>query len=611
VRTRLHAGLLGLVLLAAGPAAQQPPAAPPQPPTFRVGVGAVRVDVTVIGRDGLPVAGLTAEDFEVREDGAVQRVQLFQPVTLSGEPRPASDESLSIRSPEHARQEAARDDVRLLVIFIDDYHLRAGPLEDVRLRRDLGHFVQTEMRPRDLSAVMGPLTPISDLRLTRDTSVLLDYVNHVQGRLGGFIPPRSVVEEAHMRLGAGDLARVRAQVSLSALLSLVVHLGGIREGRKSILFVSQGPPILRGGTDLTGDLRDVIVAANRNNVTIHTFDPRQLGEGRMASDSNVALSGETGGRRIGLTNDFTRPLHAVMADASTYYLLGYESPSTAADGKFHKINVEVRKGGVRVIARNGYWAPRPEEARTAAAVSAEPPVPPDIVEALDLLREQSRRIALADWVGLLPLDKGRSEVTVVLEALAARAQAQRIGAIELDATALDGVKTPHVPVEDPPGVWTARFDAPPGRLQLRATVKNATSDVIDSWSRVIVVPDATADSGQVGTPMVYRPGSIQQYRALMAGSVMAPSVTRRFTRTDRAIVRLALGANLRAPVDAQLLNRQGLPLKTMSVISAPVSDQVQVELPLGSLAQADYLLRFTVTLASGKASRLVPFTLAP
>ena len=107
MRTRIANGLAAVALLAATSAAQQPsaPASPPQPPTFRVGVGAVRVDVTVVGRDGLPVTDLTREDFEVREDGAVQRVQLFQHVRLTGEPPAGSDESLKIRSPDHAQQE--------------------------------------------------------------------------------------------------------------------------------------------------------------------------------------------------------------------------------------------------------------------------------------------------------------------------------------------------------------------------------------------------------------------------------------------------------------------------------------------------------------------------
>lgn len=610
MHTRLYAGLLCAVLLAAGPAAQQPPATPsPQPPTFRVGVGAVRVDVTVIGRNGLPVADLTREDFEVREDGAVQRVQLFQHVRLTGEPPAGSDESLKIRSPDHAQQEAARDDVRLLVIFLDDYHLRFGPIADTRLRNDLVHFIQAEMRPLDLFAVMGPLTPISDLGLTRDKSALLARVNQVQGRLGGFVPPRSPIEEAHMRLGAGDLTRIRAQVSLSALESLAVHLGGLREGRKSILYVGQGPPMRAGGLELFSGLREVVIAANRNNVTIHTLDPRQLGEARLVSDANHALSNDTGGRRIGLTNDFTRPLQAVMADASSYYLLGYESPATATDGKFRKIDVDVRRDGMRVIARNGYWAPRPEELRTAAAASAAPPVPPDVADALDTLRDQSRRVAVTDWVGFQPLDSGAIQVTVIFETIATRAPAPRIGAIDLEITGHDGAKSHHAPVEDPAGVWTVRFPTSPGRLRTFATVKNAAGEELDSWSRDTVVP--AVNSQQVGTPVVFRPASVLQYRALMAGTDLPPSAVRRLRRTDRAIVRLSLGAHLQAPVDVQLLNRQGVPLKTLAAASAPVPGQVQLELPLRSLAFADYLLRFTVTMPAGKVSRIVAFSLVP
>lgn len=412
-----------------------------------------------------------------------------------------------------------------------------------------------------------------------------------------------------MRLGAGDLTRIRAQVSLSALESLAVHLGGLREGRKSILYVGQGPPMRAGGLEMFNSLREVVIAANRNNVTIHTLDPRQLGEARLVSDANNALSSDTGGRRIGLTNDFTRPLQAVMADASSYYLLGYESPATATDGKFRKIDVHVRRDGTRVIARNGYWAPRAEELRAAAAASVTPPVPPDVADALDALRDQSRRVAVTDWVGFQPLDSGETQVTVIFETIATRTPAPRIGAIDLEITGHDGVKSHHSPVEDPAGVWTVRFPTPPGRLRTFATVKNAAGEELDSWSRDTMVP--AVNSQQVGAPVVYRAVSVLQYRALMAGTGVAPSAVRRLRRTDRAIVRLSMGAHLQAPVDVQLLNRQGVPLKTLAAARAPVPGQVQVELPLGSLAFADYLLRFTVTLPAGKVNRVVAFSLVP
>jgi hypothetical protein len=327
------------------------------------------------------------------------------------------------------------------------------------------------------------------------------------------------------------------------------------------------------------------------------------------SDANTALSSDTGGRRIGLTNDFSRPLRGVMADASSYYLLGYESPATTADGKFRKIDVDVKRSGVRVIARNGYWAPRQEELRTAATAAVALTVPPDVAEALDSLRDQARRTAVTEWVGLSPLDSGQSQVTVVFEALSAR-DAPKVRSIDLQVALPNGVSSQFVPLEGPPGVWVLRLEAPPGRLRMRVSVRNTAGEEVDNWARDTVVPPP-ADSRQVGTPVVYRPASVQQYRALMAGTDVPPAATRRFRRTDRAVVRLAMGALPQAPVDVQLLNRQGIPLRTMSTVTAPIAGERQVELPLGNLAFADYVLRFTITLPDGKTNRLVPFSMVP
>jgi VWFA-related protein len=566
------------------------------------------VDVTVVGHDGLPVDDLAADDFELREDGIVQRIQLFEHHRLTGEPSASSDESLVIRSPDHALQEAAREDVRLLVLFIDDYHLRAGALEDTRLRRELTRFIKSQMRPLDLFAVMGPLTPISDLGLTRDMNALLKRVNAVQGRLGGFVPPRSVVEEAQTRLGPRDLARVRAQISLSALESLVVHLGGLRDGRKSVLFISQGPPLGTDSLELFSDLRAVVGAANRNNVIIHTLDPRQLGETRQLSDANEALANDTGGRRIGLTNDFSRALDGVMADASAYYLLGYESPKSANDGKFHRLDVRVRRKGVHVVARKGYWSPTPEESRTVTAVSKGPEAPPDIAEAIEALRMQARREIATDWIGLEPNDQGSSMTTVACEPVAGHSSA--IASVEVQVTRAGEPAATHAATRGA-DLWVARFPSPPGQVKLRVTVKDRAGEVLETWAREFTVAATGTPASRIGTPVVYRPAGAVQARALVAGAEASLTTTRHFRHGDRVFVRLPVKAITTSTVEAQLLDQHGHLLTTLTVVTPQGRGLPQVDLPLGSLALADYLLRFTVSAPDGQTTALVPFTLAP
>ena len=101
-----------------------------QPPPFRSGTNVIRVDATVIDRSGRPVTSLTADDFEVREDGVLRPVTSFTFLSNTGEP--SDDRSLPIRSQHHAAAEAARDDVRVFLVFWDEYHI--GQFESAHSR---------------------------------------------------------------------------------------------------------------------------------------------------------------------------------------------------------------------------------------------------------------------------------------------------------------------------------------------------------------------------------------------------------------------------------------------------------------------------------------------
>src|SRR5688572_15617046 len=125
-RALVLTGSLALLTVAAAVSAQQAAPTQPQQPTFRARVDSVSVDVIVLDKQGNPVADLKPEDFEVRENRKVQTIDTFKYIdiatTRSERPTPARD----ITSISDQQREAARDDTRVFVIFLDDYHVRLG-----------------------------------------------------------------------------------------------------------------------------------------------------------------------------------------------------------------------------------------------------------------------------------------------------------------------------------------------------------------------------------------------------------------------------------------------------------------------------------------------------
>src|SRR5204863_3869625 len=99
---------------------------------------------------------------------------------------------------------------------------------------------------------------------------------------------------------------------------------------------------------------------------------------RSTMDTLRGLALNTDGRAIINRNDLTLGMKQIIRDNSAYYLLGYNSTFTATDGKFHEIRVRVKRPGVQVRARKGYWALTVDDAKRALAPSK--PEPPKAVE---------------------------------------------------------------------------------------------------------------------------------------------------------------------------------------------------------------------------------------
>ena len=560
------------------------------------------------------MADLQPSDFEVTEDGIVQRVEQLQFVKLDGRNPEGDDRSLAIRNQQQAEAEAARDDVRVFAIFLDDYHIDKTPAITLPLRRALTRFV-AQFWPTDLIALMDPLTTLSALRFTRSHAELADVVNRFEGRQGEIFPVKSAVEEAQLQ--RGDIVRVRAEVTLSALHALVVRLGGLREGRKIVIFVSQGPPTVFGRNGTLQDvMRDIAQAANRGNVTIYPVDPRGLGMVATGSrDTLFQLAAETGGRAITDTNDPTAGLTRILRDATAYYVLGYQPTRTEDDGKYHKISVKVKRSGVRVLARQGYWAPSAKEMDAARTEAARQP-DAGLTRALGSLASTEPARRPADiWVGASRGEEGRSRVVLTWDpAETGGREGEQASVLDIDV--LDGQTgtaiEPHrsVPAAGPgPAARpTVSYSLKPGPVSFRVTARTGGESVIGTWVLPFAVPDFTSGLA-LSTPRVYRAQSLVQLRAINEAPDAPPGATRRFARTDRVVISFDCyappGAGVPA-LDARLLARDGRELATLP-LSSFENGRARLELPLSSLGLGVYLVRVRATLADASAQQLVAF----
>jgi VWFA-related protein len=461
------------------PASQQPASPPPagQPPAaqapadqrpteradqpIRTGINYVRVDVIVSDRSGEPVMDLKQSDFTVLEDGKPQKVDSFTVVKI--DPNAAIDEPAPkpIRSEYDEEREATRPDVRLFVILLDDYHVQRGA--DLAAKKPLIDFIENQLAPADMVALMYPLTPVGDLHFSRDRESLISAIEKFEGRKFNY-EPRNQFEEQYAYYPAQVVENVRNQVTMGALKGAAIRLGNLREGRKSIIFVSEGftgmlpmqmqdpiasmpgignPNRTSSGesineradfmttADLLSDMKDVYDIANRQNTSIYAVDPRGLavfeydinkGVGlqtdKRALDATMdtlrVLASNTDGRAIVNRNDLAVGMRQIIRDSSGYYLLGYSSAAAPTDGKFHEIKVRVTRKGVDVRARKGYWAYTAADAARALA-PPKPDAPSAVTSALSAIAEPSRGRPARFWIGTSRGENGRTRVTFAWE----------------------------------------------------------------------------------------------------------------------------------------------------------------------------------------------------
>ncbi len=264
----LVAAVLAVLLLtpssapmrAQAPAGGGQPTPPAQPedqprPTFRVEANFVRVDVYPTA-NGAPVTDLTADDFEILEDGKPQAVTQFERVALST--TTAREERRDPVSADDGRAQAADPRRRVFVIYLDTWHTTFEGA--VRARRPLVNMLEQLIGPDDLFAVMTPDMDPRQITFARRTETIDHMLSTftqwgMRDMLTRIHPEEQQIEmcfpENMPRCAGGDpranngiasqlIRRRREQEVLDSLEGLVRYLGGVREERKALIAVTSG-----------------------------------------------------------------------------------------------------------------------------------------------------------------------------------------------------------------------------------------------------------------------------------------------------------------------------------------------------------------------------------
>jgi VWFA-related protein len=382
-----------------------------QQPTFKSATSLVEVDIIARDKDGRFVAGLTADDFEILEEGKPQTVQHFYLVTeranVTIEPR--SDVVLP-RSPD-------RTDRRVFVLFFDSEHLSGQAL--LKLKASAMDFVNTRMRATDVAGIYENGRLVNG-HLTNQRQEILDAIRGVEpafetaeARTRALVDfpriesaqeaaqidagDRATLSDSGARACGGDQARLcaaeggrefvedklqrkahlyveqarrAASGTMRSIGYVVRNLSGL-EGRKTLVLFSEG----FFADDARSGLPVLAGQAARAGVTIYAVDSRGRGArsgvsaaadptlpgaglsgfGDTSDEALDILAAETGGLTLRHRDDFRSALDEVATDTSTYYVLAY-APDTALDGKYRKIVLKTKWAGLTVRARRGYVA---------------------------------------------------------------------------------------------------------------------------------------------------------------------------------------------------------------------------------------------------------------
>jgi len=280
--------------------------------TIRVAVNLVLVDATAKSRDGQIMANLKKDDFEVREDGVAQKVEVF-----------------------------SRDELPLNVALVLDLSDSIGPF--LGPLRDAATVALAALKPDDEVALFTFSTD-AELRLpfTKDKNKIADQINTFD-------------------------ARGATNINDGIFAAAEYLLKAPPNGRRVIILISDDVGTSAGGQGTRDIVTEAIASdAVLYNLKIPGYNPPStiFAASMIPGLVNIRkVMDATGGELFDVQNvaQLDSVFSALIQRIKTRYTLGYYTMANGAGGKPHKLDVRLassfgKKGrDYSILAKNGYY----------------------------------------------------------------------------------------------------------------------------------------------------------------------------------------------------------------------------------------------------------------
>jgi VWFA-related protein len=443
-----------MCLLVALPARAQ---APGPSVTFSTRTELVLVPV-IVHHDNAHVPGLKKEDFVVSENGVEQKIATFEEIRPSTAPvAPLPKANVEVFTNSRPANFAPR---RINIVLLDT--VNTDPLDQTSARRALMKLLEQTVTSNDLTTVLlltqGGVRVVYDF--TTDRAVLSKALDMVKSRatvMSGLntsatyttpnAEPMTTQGDFAAAMTAEGIEQLRAemesvqvrqqqevaiQTTLDAFRAIARAYSGI-PGRKSLVWLTGGFPFLVaqvgeavGSRTFEVDFTRVFNELNAANIAFYPIDarglvttgqsvagsPRPIVTSRRMPRMETALNDQrndtfstmftfanmTGGRAFTNTNDLNQAIASADNDSGSYYQLGYYTRHDGAKPGWRKLAVKVKRSGVQVRARTGYFVVK-ETPESAEQVRIR-----DIAGALNSPFESASYHISVRWTGQLPSD---------------------------------------------------------------------------------------------------------------------------------------------------------------------------------------------------------------